>query len=135
MRDITSCTMSDLALDDARDVADQLRHAGAPAVAVGVLAVEPGARVDAPDRFAEGLRGDGARVDAHAADGPLALDDGDAFAQLGGLDGGALSGGTAADADEIELRVAHGPVRSCGAGLQSCWAVELLFYRSQESAM
>ena len=100
----------DFALDDARDVGDQLRHAGAPALAVSVL----GRRAWGASRRGGPLRGtssrDGARVDAHAADSPLAFDDGDAFAQLGGLDGGALSGGTAADADEIELRVAHGPL-------------------------
>ena len=52
-------------------------------------------------RFAKGLGGDGACVDADAADHPPLLDDGDALAHFGGLNGGALARGTGTNNDKI----------------------------------
>jgi hypothetical protein len=47
------------------------------------------------------IRSDGAGVDRYASDTAAFLDDQDRFAQFGGLDGGAPSGRTTADNDEI----------------------------------
>jgi hypothetical protein len=55
------------------------------------------------DGLAEGLAGDGAGVDADAADAALLLDDRRALAELGRLDRRPLAGGPAPDADEVEL--------------------------------
>ena len=53
--------------------------------------------------FAHGLAGDGAGVDAGAADDLALLDDGHALAVLGALDGRPLAGRPRADHDEIVL--------------------------------
>ena len=53
-------------------------------------------------RFAKRLARDGAGVDAAAADDVGALDDGDAFAEVGGLGGGFFACGTATDYDQVE---------------------------------
>ena len=53
------------------------------------------------DGLAQGLARDGAGVDAHSADLVASLDDHDLLAQLGGLDGGSLPGGTTADHHQI----------------------------------
>jgi hypothetical protein len=52
-------------------------------------------------RFAEGLAGNRAGVDAHAADNRSLLDDGDPLAEFGALDGGAVSGGAGADDRQV----------------------------------
>ena len=54
-------------------------------------------------RFAEGFAGDGAGIDADAADDCFALDDADVLAELGGLDGGLLAGGPRADDEKIVM--------------------------------
>ena len=56
-----------------------------------VQATQPVAR-QVQGCFTQRLAGDGARVDAHAADHGFALDQCDALVQLGGLNGGALAG-------------------------------------------
>src|SRR5713101_823577 len=53
--------------------------------------------------FAQGLAGNGPRVDAAPAHVFGALDDGDALAEVGGLGAGFFTGRTAADGDEIEI--------------------------------
>ena len=54
-------------------------------------------------RFAQGLRRDRAGVDADATGHALAVDDGDALAELGRGNGGALTAGTAADDEQVEV--------------------------------
>ncbi len=54
-------------------------------------------------RFAEGFAGDGAGVDADAADDFFALDDADFLAELGGLDRGLLAGGPGADHEQDRI--------------------------------
>src|SRR2546430_15708067 len=53
--------------------------------------------------FADGFAGDGAGVDGRAANDLEFFDQRDAFAEFGGLDGGALPSGAGADHDEIVL--------------------------------
>ena len=53
------------------------------------------------DRLAQRLAGDGAGVDAHAADAARFLDHRRPLAELGGLHGGALSGRATADTDQV----------------------------------
>ena len=55
----------------------------------------------------ERLAGDGAAVQTDSAHHALALDEGGALAKLGGLDGGALTGWPAADAQQVEVDVGH----------------------------
>lgn len=55
------------------------------------------------DGFANGFAGDGAGVNGTATDDFEALDESGAFAELGGLDGGALASGTGTDDDEVVL--------------------------------
>src|SRR5713101_369933 len=57
--------------------------------------------------FAKGLAGNGAGIDATAAHVLGALDDGNAFAKIGGLGAALFPGRTATDHNEIE-RVARG---------------------------
>ena len=100
----------ELALDDALHVPHELLH-GRPLPGPELLVrLQPGAGVAALYRLAERLGGDGAALDADAADDLLLLDDGHPLAQLGRLDGGPLAGGPAADADEVVVVVvvAHG---------------------------
>src|SRR5713101_4525848 len=52
--------------------------------------------------FAQGLAGNGAGIDATAAHMLGALDDGNAFAEIGGLGGALFTSRAAADYDEIE---------------------------------
>jgi hypothetical protein len=54
-------------------------------------------------RLAQRLGRDGAGVDAHPADHRLALGYGDPLAQLGGLDGGALAGGSGAEHQQVVI--------------------------------
>ena len=90
----------DLGLDDGLDAEGQVGH--------GDLFLDPvvhavdGAVVVAGEvqhGFAHGLGGDGAGVDADAADDGAGLDDGHALLHLGGGHGGALPGGSGADDD------------------------------------
>src|SRR5258708_24565231 len=53
-------------------------------------------------RFAEGLAGNGTGIDATAAHMFGALDDGNAFAEIGGLGAAFFTGGAAADDELIE---------------------------------
>ncbi len=55
------------------------------------------------DGFANGLAGDGAGIDGGAADNFESLDKGGAFAEFGGLNGGALAGRPGTNDDEIVL--------------------------------
>ena len=48
-------------------------------------------------------------MDRDAAEAVAALGDGDALAELGGLDGGALAAGTRADDEKIELHARKSP--------------------------
>ena len=91
----------ELALDDPLHVSDQLIHGGARAGPELLGRLQAGTGIAAPHRLAEGLGRDGSRLDADAADHLLLFDDRHLPAQLGGLDGGALAGRTAADADEV----------------------------------
>src|SRR6185436_19742775 len=99
----------DLAGDHDVDAGEELL-AGGPRVEPGprqpvALAREAG---EGDHRLAQGLARDGAGVDADAAHGAALLDDGGAMAQLGGLDGGALARGAAADADQVVVvGIAH----------------------------
>src|SRR6266566_8763216 len=52
--------------------------------------------------FAQGLAGNGSGIDATAAHMLDALDDGNAFAEIGGLGGALFTGGAEANHDEIE---------------------------------
>ena len=90
----------DLAVDDVLHMGQQLLHGRSHPGAR--ISGEPRAAEGALHRFAEGLRGDGAGLDAHAADAALPFDHRHALAELGRLDGGTLAGGTAADADQVE---------------------------------
>ena len=67
LRDITSCTMSTSRSMTRATWPTSCAIVGRPRSRSESVGLEPGARVDAPDRFAERLRRDGARVDAHAA--------------------------------------------------------------------
>ena len=100
----------ELALDDALHVTHELLHGGPRPRPELLVGLQPGAGVAAAHGFAERLGGDGAALDADAADDLLLLDHGDPLAQLGGLDGGALTGGPTPDADEVVVLVivAHG---------------------------
>jgi hypothetical protein len=53
------------------------------------------------NRFAQSFAGNGAAVNAYAAEHVQAIDDGDAFAEFSGGDGAFLSGRAAADYDEV----------------------------------
>ena len=61
---------------------------------------------------AQGLGGDRAGVDRDAAEALAALDDGDALAELGGLDGGLLAARSRADDEEVEVHGASLTPRS-----------------------
>ena len=89
-----------LALDDAADVRHQLGHRWTRGDGAA-RGFDSRARIDATHGFAKRLRGNRARLDTHAADALLPLDDGDALAKLCGLDGRPLAGGSAPDADQI----------------------------------
>ncbi len=73
--------------------------------AVDALKLEAG---EMQHGFAHGLAGDGAGVDAGAADDFALLDDDHAAAALGALNGGALPGGAGADHDEVVVAHAGG---------------------------
>jgi hypothetical protein len=60
-------------------------------------------RIETSHRLPEGLRRNGTRLDANAADVRLFFHDGHAFAQLRRLNCGPLTRGTAADTNEVEL--------------------------------
>jgi len=53
--------------------------------------------------LAEGLAGNGAGIDATAAHILGAVDNGNAFAKVGGLSASLLTGGAAADDDQIKI--------------------------------
>ena len=57
--------------------------------------------------FADGLGGDGAGVDADAADAVDALDERDALAELGGVERRLLPGGAGTDDHQIVMRMTH----------------------------
>src|SRR5207237_8638012 len=59
------------------------------------------------NRLAQGFAGNGASVNTDAADGPLAIDDRDFFAQLGSADGALLTGGSAANYYQVVFMVFH----------------------------
>ena len=126
----------ELALDDALHVVDQLLHAG-PGTGPELLGrLQARTGIGALDSLAEGLGRDGSRLDTDAADHLLLFDDSHLPAQLGSLDGGALAGGSAADADEV-IGVAvrahdfppevgsSGAPGECRAGEYSIFAKEL----------
>ena len=94
----------DFGLDDGLDAEGQVGH--------GDLFLDP--VVDAVDGavvvagevqhgLAHGLGGDGAGVDADAADDGAGLDDGHALVHLGGGHGGALAGGPGTNDDQVIL--------------------------------
>ena len=88
---------------------DEVFHADA--VFYGITAAVEGTlaqSAEVEDGLAKGLAGDGASVDTDAADGALALDDGDLLAQLGRADGSLLSRRAAADDDEVVDGVVDG---------------------------
>ena len=97
----------DFGLDDVLHAEGEVRHGDAflhPVVhAVDGFVVVAG---EVQHGLAHGLGGDGAGVDAGAADDLAHLDQRDLLAQLGGIDGGALAGGTGADDDQI-VNTAH----------------------------
>lgn len=98
----------DLAYHDGVGTEDEVVHGdvfldGVTATIEGALA-QP-TQVD--HGFAKGLAGDGPGVDADPTDGALLFDDSDPLVQLGRADGSLLSGGTAANDDEIESSVLH----------------------------
>jgi hypothetical protein len=92
----------DLGLDDVLHAEGQVGHRDAllhPVVhAVDGLVVVAG---EVQHGLAHGLGGDGAGVDAGAADDLAHLDQGDLLAQLGTVDGGALPCRAGADHDEV----------------------------------
>ncbi len=92
----------DLGLDDVLHAEGEVRHGDAflhPVVhAVDGLVVVAG---EVQHGLAHGLRGDGAGVDAGAADHLAHLDQRDLLAQLGAIDGGALACGAGADDDQV----------------------------------
>src|SRR5215813_552014 len=90
-----------LASRDALDAGQQVGGGGP------VDRPSPAERREAEHRLTKCLARDRARVDTHAAEARLPLDDRDPTAELGGLHGGALAGRPAADADQAEV-VAHG---------------------------
>ena len=57
--------------------------------------------------FAQGLAGNGAAVDANAADHVVSIHHGHALAELRGGDGAFLAGGPAANDDEVVLNRMH----------------------------
>ena len=98
----------DFGLDDRLDAEGQVGH--------GDLFLDP--VVDAVDGavvvagevqngLAHGLGGDGAGVDADAANDGAGLDHGHALVHLGGGHGGPLPGGSGADDDQVILDGAH----------------------------
>jgi hypothetical protein len=98
-------------LDDGLDAEGQVGHGDLfldPVVhAVDGAVVVAG---EVQDGFAHGLGGDGAGVDADAADDGAGLDDGHALLHLGGGHGGALPGGPGTDDDQVILDGAHASV-------------------------
>ena len=91
----------DLGLDHLVDAEAQVRHGDlfldVVVDAVDALVLEAG---EVQHGLPHGLAGDGAGVDAGAADDLALLDHGHAAAALGALDGGALAGRAGADDDE-----------------------------------
>ena len=77
---------------------------------VGDVERAPGELVQ--HRHAQRLRRDRAGVDGDAAEALLALHDGDALAELGGLDGGLLAARARADDEEVEIHGASLTPRS-----------------------
>ena len=119
---------ADLGADDLPATGDQVVHGDLGAVAVAVKAplLDAG---QVQHGFAQGFAGDGAGVGADAADDGVALDERDLLAELGGLDGGLLAGGTAADDDHVDvfhkgfLDEFHAPILGIIRGnLQPDWA-------------
>src|SRR5258708_37562358 len=107
----------DLALDDAADMPHELLHRGPTMRAELVRGFESGSGIGAADRLAKGLRGDRPGLDADAPDTPLLFHHGHPLPELRGLDGGPLSGRTAADADQVnvEATLRHDDCLSCAA--------------------
>ena len=110
----------DLGLDDGLDAEGEVGHGDFfldPVVhAVDRLVVVAG---EVHDGFAHGFGGDGAGVDADAADDGAGLDDGDALLHLGGGHGGTLAGRPGSDDDQVVLDGAHASVSprvGCGFG-------------------
>ena len=101
----------DFGLDDGLDAEGQVGHGDLFLDAV-VDAVDGAVVVagEVEDGLAHGLGGDGAGVDADAADDGAGLDDGHALVHLGGGHGGALAGGPGADDDQVILDGAHAGV-------------------------
>src|SRR5581483_6783305 len=89
------------------------RDALLDAVAAAVKAALPPAG-EIKHGLAQRLAGDGARVQAGAADGRVHLDHGHVHAELGRLDGRQLTGRPAADGDVVELL--HAPRLSLFSG-------------------
>ena len=95
----------DFLADDVRGAGQQVRRGDlvldAVARAVQFTLVHP-RQVD--DGLAQGLRRDGAGVDADAAQHPPAFDHGHRLAELGGGDGGLLAARSRTDHDEVVLQ-------------------------------
>ena len=101
----------DFSLDDGLDAEGQVGHGDFfldPVVDAVERAVVVAGKVQ--HRFAHGLGGDGAGVDAHAAHHRTGLDDRHALVHLGGGHGGALPGGTGADDNQVVSDGAHASV-------------------------
>ena len=109
----------DLGLDDGLDAEGEVGH-GDFFLHLVVHAIEGAVVVagEVHDGFAHGFGGDGAGIDADAADDGAGLDDGDALLHFGSGDGGALPGGSGTNNDEVILDGAHAGV-SPGVGCRS----------------
>ena len=97
-----------LGLDDGLDAEGQVGHGDLfldPVVHAVDGAVVVAGEVE--DGFAHGLGGDGAGVDADAADDGAGLDNGHALFHFGGGHGGALPGRPGTDDDQVILDGAH----------------------------
>jgi hypothetical protein len=94
----------DFSFDDVGGAEGKIGHADvflhAVVGAIDALVLVAG---EVQNGFANGFTGDGAGVDGDTADDFEALDQSGAFAELGGLNGCALTGGTRTDDDEIVL--------------------------------
>ena len=84
-------------------LAHQALHGGSYGTSMGSARFGVVLHVETPDRLPEGLRRNGARLDAHAPDTGLLFHNRYAFAQLGRLDRSSLTCGTTADTNEIKL--------------------------------
>src|SRR5216683_915479 len=103
----------DFGLDDVLRAEREIGHGDlffhAIVHSVDVLVVEAG---EVQHRFANGFAGNGSGVDGRAADDFELLDEGDALAELGGLDRRALARGPGTNDDEVVLFHGEAPVEA-----------------------